>query len=122
MDEIVRLIGPEKVFVTVTRKSEDKRSRMVCLEKMSVLWIQDLVDKFSKTGELIVDLLFGMFATAKSCSKFPQSRPSVVCKGDVDCFATSTKALFHIYERQILNGKSNISGTDEVMDVCKVVV
>lgn len=40
---------------------------------------------------------------------------------DADWFASSTERLFKIYEKQVLNAKSDISGTDEVTDAGKIV-
>lgn len=54
----------KKIYVTITEKNGEKRFRLVRPERKSVSWIEDLVQKDSKPGELIVDLFPCTFATA----------------------------------------------------------
>lgn len=44
------------------------------------------------------------------------------CKVDPNFFVESTEALAETYTRQVMNEKSDISGIDETMDACKIVV
>lgn len=40
---------------------------------------------------------------------------------DAKCFVTSTEVLAEAYARQVLNGKSEILGTGDAVDACKIV-
>lgn len=55
--------------------------------------MQDVVDKLSKPDELVGDLLYGTFATAKAYLDLPQHGRFVGCKVDFECFAASTQVL-----------------------------
>lgn len=78
---------------------------MVCSEKNSVDWAQDVADRFSKPDELVAHMLSGTFPTAVACSEFPRQLRFVGFEVDVDCFTASTEVLIETYERQILSEK-----------------
>lgn len=46
----------------------------------------------------------------------------VDCKVDARCFAERPEVLGETYAKQVLNEKSDISGTDEVMKFFKIAV
>lgn len=108
--------------VNVTEKNSNKRSRLVHSEQNSVSRMEDLVNKFSKSSEPVVDLFSGMFAFSMSCWGFLRYSPVVGCDVDSDCFIAVTKALFETSARYVLNERSEILGIDEVVNACEVLV
>lgn len=95
---------------------------MAHLEQKSVLWMQNIVEKVSKLGELLVILFFGAFAIEKTCLKLPRHSHSVGCIFDGHCFAAGTKTPAGTYARKVLNQRPNISGIDVVVDASKIVI
>lgn len=75
-----------------------------------------------KSDELVVDLFASTFVIAKACSKIPWRRHLVACGVHTKCFAASAVALVKTYARKVLNKKTNISVSDEAVDVCTVLV
>lgn len=73
-------------------------------------------------GELVVVTSSGTFPTAKACLKHRRYRHFVACRVAAHCFAANTEGLFETYAGQISNEKSDVSGTDEVTNACKIVV
>lgn len=84
--------------------------------------MQNLFDKLSKRGKLVVDMFFGILATVEACLELLQHRDFLSCKVDAECFPESEEVLAETYARQALNGKSDNSGIDEMMDECKIIV
>lgn len=68
-------------------------------------------------------LMFLLYACV--CEGVPGTSvpPSVVCcKIEAEYFTASTAALAQTYTRPILNEKSDISGSDEMVDACKMAI
>lgn len=82
--------------------------------------MRDLVEKFSKPCELVVDPFSGTFATA--CLELLRLRHFVGCKVDVGCPAASTKALDKTYARQILGKKSDNLCKEKLVNVYRIVL
>lgn len=59
-----------KVFVNVVSVYEVKISRLFRPEQKKFSWMQDLVEKISKPGELVADKLPGTFALQGRAWKF----------------------------------------------------
>lgn len=93
MDKILPLSETEKAYFTVTGRNEGIRRRFIRPEQKSVGWIENIANKFSKLGNLSVDLFFGTFGTARSCLMLPRHRRFVDSEVDAHCFAASTKRL-----------------------------
>lgn len=68
-------------------------------EQNSVGWKEDLVERFSKTGELVVDLFFCTFLTATACLESPWYRHLLGCNVDTGCMTESTEALDEAHAR-----------------------
>lgn len=95
---------------------------MVCPEEKSVRWMEHLVDRFSKSGDLVVNRPSGTISTSWVCAELPPHRRFIGCRVH-SCFsAASKKALVKAFSRKIINENMDISGTDEVADAGKTVV
>lgn len=90
------------------RKKWEEKCRLVCPAPKNIGWIPDIVEKFPKPGELVVDIFSSIFVTDKACLALSQNRCFVVCKIGAICFAARVEALVEMNARQVLNGKSNI--------------
>lgn len=84
--------------------------------------MQDLVDELPKPGELVGDLFFSTLTTAKACLKLSHHRLFVDCEADFECLSAIMEAIVAIHVTKALNKKSDFSDTDEMVDVCKIVV
>lgn len=84
--------------------------------------MQEVVDKFSRPSELVVDLFFPILATEKRCSKLLQHHSFLRCKVDIEFFATRAKALAETYAKLALKKKSDIFSTDEVVHASKITI
>lgn len=84
--------------------------------------MRDLIRKFSKPGEQVVDLFFGMFRAASVCLKLLQYRRFVGCKTYSECFASGTEAQVETYAKQVLNEMSDNLGIVAMVGALKIVV
>lgn len=68
MDEITRLSGSEKIYVTQAGKDGVRSTRLVCLElkKNSAGWIEDVARTFFKSEELVVDMSLSTLSDASA--------------------------------------------------------
>lgn len=84
-------------------------------------WMEDIVSDLVKHVELVEDLLSVTSATAEEYFGPPRHRCFVGCEGYAECFAPITDGLVETLEKQTLNEVSDVSGIDEVVDVCEIV-
>lgn len=56
MDGIPWLSWPKMIYVTVTERNGKRRRRLALPEQKKVGWTEDLVNRFLKSGEMVVDL------------------------------------------------------------------
>lgn len=84
--------------------------------------MKDLVNMFFKSDAKVVDLYSNTFATAMVCLELTRHRRIVGCKVDADCFVVSTETLVEMFARQVLNEKSYIFSTYEVVEACTMVL
>lgn len=91
-------------------------------EQKSIDWMMDLVSKFTKPGELVVDNCTGTSATAKPCMLLPQHRRFVGCAKDSDCFQEVLPSVVEVFPRQIKGTNSDIEGKEEVVASAKIFV
>lgn len=66
-NEIPRLTHAEKLYVTDPNGDSGEKSRILRPEQKSSWLMKDIVRKVSKSGEVVVELFSGTFATAKTC-------------------------------------------------------
>lgn len=63
-----------------------------------------------------------MFTSAKAWLKFPRHSCFLSCEVDADYLAASTETLVETYAGQILNDKSTVSSSNEVVEACKMLI
>lgn len=61
---------------------------MAKLERTFVDWMMDLISKFSKAAELVVNTCIGNMATAKAFMQLRELRQFAGCEKDSACFRT----------------------------------
>lgn len=108
IDRVSGLSRLVKVIVTATERNEEKRSRSFRPEQESVGWMQELADKFSKHGELVVDLPSAKFATSKGCLELSLHSRFAGCELVANFSAASTEGQAEMYETEVFNEKSDI--------------
>lgn len=94
---------------------------MVDPEQKSVGLMENLVIGSWKSDKLVVDLLFGTFASVRACLELPRYHRFVGCDVDADCTEASKEVLIYTYGRLLLDKKWNTSSTAAVVDACKMV-
>lgn len=99
-----------------------KRYQVVYPEEKSVDWVEELVNEFYKSCELNVDLIKGTCVAAKTCPELLRCPYFVDCKSHAERNAASAKVQIETQASQDSNKKSDISCSDEMLDVCKIVV
>lgn len=82
----------------------------------------NLMYKFSKHGDLLVDLFSGVFVTGSVCLEISWHRDLTGCKVDTDCFSARTEALDETFARQFLKENTYCSDTEEIVSPCKILV
>ena len=58
-------------------------------EQNPVALLKELINRFSKPGDLVEDFFAGTFSTAHACLELPSSRSFVACKQDLKCLELS---------------------------------
>lgn len=79
MNRIPRFSLAEKVDVTAIVKRGKKGSHSDRPENKSVRRMEDLVNEFLKSGEVVLDRFSGTFVTSKNCKELSQHYPFVNC-------------------------------------------
>ena len=82
-------------------------------EQKSITLMSDIIEKFSKPGDLVVDPCSGTFSVAKACLLLPKHRRFVGCDLDPACLQHTEDRLIELFARQLLNPRSDISTRDD---------
>lgn len=82
--------------------------------------MENLIDEFPKSAEIVADLFSGTFATSKMCFDLPRSCCSVGRKAHVERFAAKTELVVEKCRRQVSEGKSIISDYGDLVDALKI--
>lgn len=101
--------GPLEENVVTKDKSASGKSRAVWMEEKSVLWTRDIVFKFSKPGQAVLEPRVGTFDTVKACMMAPKHRRRVGCGTDAVCCDESMASVVEAVARQVLNGELTIA-------------
>lgn len=105
---------PQEGKVFIQEKGGPGRNRAVLLKRKSIIWVYELVSKFWKPRKLIVDPCAEMFATANDCMMLPNNCSFIGCTIDKVRFQTSMSSVVETLARQVLNDKSNITGSENI--------
>lgn len=84
--------------------------------------MEELVNKFSKPGELVTTLLSGTSVTAKACPELSWYRRFVGYRINAECFVESREALVDKYARQVPDEMFDICSSHGVVDACMIAV
>lgn len=74
-------------------------------EQRSTSWVKNIVQKFTKSGNLVLDVCTATFSASKSCLFHPNRRRFIDCQVHPDCATESMPQLSLHYDRQILSTK-----------------
>lgn len=85
-----------------------------------VNWIMDVVLKYCKVRELVMDCSAGALATLRSCLQFLQYRRFVRFEKDSICFVKWLSSLMEVFARQALNTESDLVENELLVEICKV--
>lgn len=85
-------------------------------------WMEDIVQKFSKPGNLVVDASAGTFSVATACTVLLKHRKVIGCGVDPGCMTEAMLQLILLYARQVLSTESKIDGKGEVRSLAKMYV
>lgn len=66
------LLSPRRYYSPWHPKSGKKNSRLACRGQKSVVWMRDLVNKFSERAKMVPDIFSGIRTTAKACVELPR--------------------------------------------------
>lgn len=97
-------------------------SRVLSREKKGVVWMKDIIWKFTLPGQTAVDLWARTFATEKACMLQRRHRHFLGCEINAVCFKESLLGVVKVFPRQILNEESEIVSAANVQDAAKVFV
>lgn len=104
----------EEVLYQDERTARAGKSAMCRLKQKELLWIKDLVQKFSTSGEVAIDSCADMCSTAIACMFLDQCRTAVVCNVNPRLFATLERDLVLGFAAQVLSPRSHGSGSGDV--------
>lgn len=80
----------------------------------------NLILKFSKAGEVMLDTRAETFATRKTCMLAPKHWRFVGCESDKACFEASISSATEVFEIKALNEEPGIFKTERVQAVAKI--
>lgn len=95
---------------------------MVRLEQITVRWIEAVVNRRLKYGKLVADLLINTLLLRMRFWNFCGAVGLVRCNAETNYFSATMETLFETHVSDVLNEKSEISGTEEVVHAFRVVV
>lgn len=122
MNQVPRLQTEEEVYYRTSETKKSKKSRPVGPEQRSISMTKDITTKFSKAGEFRMSVIAGMNSTGKACLMLPQPEGFVESEVDVKGYGEASKVLEESYASQVLNEKSHITASDNMIGACKAVV
>lgn len=91
-------------------------------ETKSISMIMDIMNKFSRTRELVMDIFAETFATGKAWLMLSRHHRFVGCEIDAKCCEVSLEGFLETYARQVSTDQWDITEGDDLVDVCKAVV
>ncbi|MEM1002550.1 MAG: DNA methyltransferase, partial [Bacteroidota bacterium] len=107
---VQRPTAEEIVYMKDNNENGNAANRiMVRPEQKGILWMSNLIEKFSKPGDLVVDCFSGTFSVAKACFLLSKHRRFIGCDKDPVCLERTEDKLIEIFARQLLNPRSDIS-------------
>lgn len=76
----------------------------------------DLVSKFLKVGEQVLDTCADTLATIKPCLKLPEHRKFVPCEKNSMRFEDALSSLVKVYANQVLSSECVKAGATEQLN------
>ena len=108
---------PQEEVVTADEDSNDRNKsgppEMFRPEQKAITWIMDLVQKFSKPGDIVVDLFSGTYSTFHACLLCDEPRRFYGCDLDESTLDLCEERILESYARQLLNVKSKLTPSSE---------
>lgn len=89
-------------------------------EQNSVLWIEHLVTRFSKLGQVVLDWCAQTYATVKACMRVIKNRRFSECEIYAACFDASMPSVVGAFTKQVLNEKSDIAESGREQGAAKI--
>ena len=120
MDSIPRLTAQEIVYAG--DENNISKKKMLCPEQKYVACLMTLMDRFSNPGDLVFGPFAGTYSTARACLLLPAHRRCIVSNIDPNCKKHAFQQLVDVFARQVLNGNSDITGTDKTKKAAAVFI
>lgn len=79
-------------------------------------------DLFCKAGHQLLFTYTGSLATSKKCLQVPENRRFVRCKKNAVGFRDALPPLVGVYAKPVLSSESNVDGSENAVELCKVFV
>ena len=100
IDQIERISQGESLWYQKTRFQNQRRVRP---EQKSILLLQELIARFSKPRDIVVDLFAGTFSTAIACCTIPgeELRTFVGSETDADCYHVSRWHVQNVFAKTL---------------------
>ena len=88
--------GPLRGEQVMVSNGDSGRMRHLRPEQKGIAFLQELIERFSQPGDLVVDFCSGTFSTGLACLLLPRYRIFIGCEKDSDC---TKAARSHVYRR-----------------------
>lgn len=79
-----------------------------------MLWMNNIIHKFTLLGVLVVDCCAETLSVARKCMLLSQHRRFVCCELDLECVASNFPQLALVFSQHVLNKKFDSTGNDDV--------
>lgn len=91
-------------------------------ERKNVSWMVELVGNLTNPGELVVHCFAGTFDVTKACLFLPKHRSLVGFDKDISCIEGFMESILEVYDRQLRNPESDLTGSEAIFSDTKVFV
>ena len=100
--------GNEVVTYEVEENGETTKKKLRP-EQKSVSLLKYLINKFTKPGDLVVDVCAGTFSTMRACMEMNKHRRFVGCDKDETCSRLVQDEMICLFSKQVHNQLSDIT-------------
>lgn len=86
---------------------------LLCPTQKRVSTLKELIERYSKPGDIVADMFAGTLSTARACMEISEHRVFVGCDLDKECVTCAMPLVYETFARQLLDLKSTIRGDTE---------
>jgi len=109
IDNVPRLSPGEQIRVPVQNPGESTtRTRPLRNEQKPAALLREIICRFSKPGDIVLDFFAGTYSTAVAALTLPKHRKFVGCENDKYCHDVASREVYRRFALYIRHGETDI--------------